>query len=261
MSMKTRGVMSRRNFMKLSAAAAAATTVGGSSRVLYALVTGKESAESRAIRNQFSACDMCFNKCGLIARVENGVVKKLDPNPKSLKSRGMLCARGNAGVKQLYDPDRLKYPLLRKGKRGEGKWQRLSWDQALDHAADPAPADIPMVDDELEGQATGRAARAAMTDPVGLVAPQMPVEGDVHPLDLGQERRRGGRRTLAIEQDRIAPLHRAKAVAGLEIAHPSPCGRALFNEITPGVVLRFLLHQPVIHNARDTTRRHRPQMI
>ena len=48
----------------------------------------------------------------------------------------MLCARGNAGVRQLYDPDRLKYPLLRKGGRGEGKWQRLSWDQALDHAAE-----------------------------------------------------------------------------------------------------------------------------
>ena len=79
---------------------------------------------------------MCFNKCGLIARVEDGVVKKLDPNPNSLKSRGMLCARGNAGIKQLYDPDRLKYPLLRKGERGEGRWQRLSWDEALDLAAE-----------------------------------------------------------------------------------------------------------------------------
>lgn len=79
---------------------------------------------------------MCFNNCGLIARVEGGFVKKLDPNPKSLKSRGMLCARGNAGIKQLYDPDRLKYPLLRKGARGEGKWQRLSWDAAMDHAAE-----------------------------------------------------------------------------------------------------------------------------
>ena len=136
MPIKTKGMMSRRSFMKLSAAAAAATTVGGSSRILYALVSGKEATESNRIRNQFSACDMCFNKCGLIARVEDGVVKKLDPNPKSLKSRGMLCARGNAGVKQLYDPDRLKYPLLRKGQRGEGKWQRLSWDQALDYAAE-----------------------------------------------------------------------------------------------------------------------------
>ena len=79
---------------------------------------------------------MCLNKCGLIARVEKGVVRKLDPHPQFLKSRGMLCAKGNAGIKQLYDPDRLKYPLLRKGVRGEGRWQRLSWPQALDLAAE-----------------------------------------------------------------------------------------------------------------------------
>ena len=122
--------------MKLSGAAAAAATIGGPPRVLHALVSGKTDRGLTAIQNKFSACDMCFNKCGLIARVEDGVIKKLDPNPKSLKSRGMLCARGNAGVRQLYDPDRLKYPLLRKGARGEGKWQRLTWDQALDHAAE-----------------------------------------------------------------------------------------------------------------------------
>ena len=136
MSAKSNGKLTRRNFMKLSGAAAVAAATGGPRQVLYALVSGKQGAEENQIRNQFSACDMCFNKCGLIARVEGGVVKKLDPNPKSLKSRGMLCARGNAGVKQLYDPDRLKYPLLRKGARGEGKWQRLTWDQALDHAAE-----------------------------------------------------------------------------------------------------------------------------
>jgi thiosulfate reductase/polysulfide reductase chain A len=136
MSAKINHAMSRRRFMKLSAAAAAATSVQGPTRILHALVSGKKEAQRSPLRDRFSACDMCFNKCGLIARVENGVVKKLDPNPKSLKSHGMLCARGNAGVQQLYDPDRLKYPLLRKGQRGEGKWQRLNWDQALDHAAE-----------------------------------------------------------------------------------------------------------------------------
>ena len=129
--------MSRRKFLKLSGGLAAAAAVTGSpSRVLYALTKEAGPESANAIRKVFSACDMCFNKCGLIARVENNVVQKLDPNPKSIKSRGMLCARGNAGVKQLYDPDRLKYPLLRKGVRGEGKWQRLSWEQALDHAAE-----------------------------------------------------------------------------------------------------------------------------
>jgi len=129
--------MSRRKFLQLSGGFAAATAVAGSPcRVLYALTKGEGPQNAEKIREVFSACDMCFNKCGLIAHVENNVVKKLDPNPKSIKSRGMLCARGNAGVKQLYDPDRLKYPLLRKGARGDGKWQRLNWDQALDHAAE-----------------------------------------------------------------------------------------------------------------------------
>jgi len=77
-----------------------------------------------------------MNKCGLIAEVKSGVITKLDPNPKFLKSRGMLCARGNAGINRLYDPDRLKYPLLRQGKRGEGKWKRLAWDDALDLLAE-----------------------------------------------------------------------------------------------------------------------------
>ncbi len=121
--------------MKLVGGAAAVASLGGRKRILHALVPNKETEQMGQIREVFSACDMCFNKCGLIARVENGVVKKLGPNPKYIKSRGMLCARGNAGIKQLYDPDRLKYPLLRTGRRGEGKWKRLSWDQALDYAA------------------------------------------------------------------------------------------------------------------------------
>jgi thiosulfate reductase/polysulfide reductase chain A len=136
MTAKVIGAISRRGFMKLSGVSAAIATTFGPSRVLHALGAEAEETAENQIRDVFTACDMCFNKCGLIARVENGVVRKLDPNPKSLKSRGMLCARGNAGVQQLYDPDRLKYPLLRKGERGEGKWQRLSWDQALDLAAE-----------------------------------------------------------------------------------------------------------------------------
>lgn len=132
---KVRGI-SRRSFLKLTGAATAAAAVGGHSRVLRALVPAGEEIKKDKVQKAFSACDMCFNKCGLVARVQDGVVQKLDPNPNFLKSRGMLCARGNAGIQQLYDPDRLKYPLLRKGNRGAGKWQRLSWDQALDLAAE-----------------------------------------------------------------------------------------------------------------------------
>ena len=75
-------------------------------------------------------CEMCVNKCAALARVENGVVTKLNPNPRFPKSKNMLCARGNAGIQALYDPDRLKYPMIRIGKKGEGKFKRVTWDEA-----------------------------------------------------------------------------------------------------------------------------------
>jgi len=134
MSANYNGHITRRQFLQFSGMAAAATL--GGPRILHALVPSKGSFTQDQVLRLPSICDMCLNKCGLIARVEKGVIKKLDPHPQFLKSRGMLCARGNAGIKQLYDPDRLKYPLLRKGARGEGRWQRLSWTQALDLATE-----------------------------------------------------------------------------------------------------------------------------
>lgn len=129
--------LSRRGFLRASATAAATAAGVGSlaGRPTEAQAMGRPAQEG-PVTDHYTACDMCFNRCGMIARVQNGRVVKLDPNPKFLKSRGMICARGNAAVAQLYDPDRLKTPLLRKGARGEGKWQRLTWDQALDHCAE-----------------------------------------------------------------------------------------------------------------------------
>ena len=77
-------------------------------------------------------CEMCVNKCAALARVEDGVVTKLNPNPMFPKSRNMLCARGNAGIQALYDPDRLKYPMIRIGEKGEGKFKRVTWDEAYE---------------------------------------------------------------------------------------------------------------------------------
>ncbi len=122
--------LSRRDFFKASGLAVGGGLLGG-----LAPSVAKAAVPDSKWESHFSACDMCFNKCGLVARVRDGVVTKLDPNPKFLKSRGMLCARGNAGIAQLYDPDRLKHPLIRVGDRGEGKWQRIPWDEALDMAA------------------------------------------------------------------------------------------------------------------------------
>ena len=132
----TRKCLSRRGFLQASAAVAATAAGVPGLKSLVSTAHAKGSAPQAPISSHYTVCDMCFNRCGMIARVQNGRVVKLDPNPKFLKSRGMICARGNAAIEQLYDPDRLKTPLLRKGERGAGSWQTLTWDQALDHIAE-----------------------------------------------------------------------------------------------------------------------------
>src|SRR5512138_1928636 len=82
-----------------------------------------------------SICDNCVNKCGIVAHVAAGRIVKLEPNPHFPKSRAMLCAKGNAGVKTVYDRDRLRHPLIRVGERGSGQWRKATWDEALDYTA------------------------------------------------------------------------------------------------------------------------------
>jgi len=77
-------------------------------------------------------CEMCFWRCQLVGKVRDGRLMKLEGNPKSIDNGTAICARGNAGVKLLYDVDRLKYPMKNVGKRGAPKWKRISWKEALD---------------------------------------------------------------------------------------------------------------------------------
>lgn len=81
-------------------------------------------------------CEICFWKCGVLAHVKDGRVTKLVGNPDHPLSRGRLCPRGTGGTGLLYDPDRLKKPLIRRGARGEERFEEVSWDVALDHIAE-----------------------------------------------------------------------------------------------------------------------------
>ena len=80
-------------------------------------------------------CQLCSTVCGIIGHVKDGRLIKIEGNPNDPNSRGYVCARGHAGLNHLYHPERLLYPLKRIGKRGEGKWKRISWDEALDEIA------------------------------------------------------------------------------------------------------------------------------
>jgi len=129
---------SRRKFLQGTVAMSivGGTTIGSLSilaaenhqRKKYTVTT--KTGVDKNINEVATLCEMCVNKCAAVARVEDGVVTKLDPNPRFPKSRNMLCPRGNAGIQALYDPDRLKYPMIRVGKKGEGKFKQVSWEEA-----------------------------------------------------------------------------------------------------------------------------------
>ena len=85
--------------------------------------------EERTVK---TVCSICYSTCGVLARVKDGKVVEIKGDPDHPNNRGSLCPKGLAGIELLYHPDRLNYPLKRAGKRGEGKWQRISWDEALD---------------------------------------------------------------------------------------------------------------------------------
>ena len=83
---------------------------------------------------------ICFNceaACGLVAVVEKDTnkIRRFEGNPEHPGSRGRNCAKGPATLNQVTDPERIRYPLKRVGKRGEGKWERVSWDEVLDDIA------------------------------------------------------------------------------------------------------------------------------
>src|SRR4029078_2616798 len=78
-------------------------------------------------------CFNCESACGLLSYVdkEKMDVRKVEGNPRHPGSRGRTCAKGVVTPNQLEDPDRILYPLRRKGARGAGEWERVTWDEAL----------------------------------------------------------------------------------------------------------------------------------
>jgi len=130
--------LTRRKFVTLSAASVGAITLGGRADALKAPWAVPQKWYEGEIKTVYSYCENCFWKCGITVKVAGGKVRKIDGQKDNPKSRGRLCPRGQAGVAQLYDPDRLKRPLIRVegSKRGEGKYREASWEEALSYIAE-----------------------------------------------------------------------------------------------------------------------------
>lgn len=142
--------MSRSRFLRLAALAPGAllparaasagepspdtTTPGGlalrAGGVDYSPATGMER------RSVPSACWQCTSRCAIVGHLEGGRLVKIEGHPEMLSTGGRICARGQAGINQVYHPDRVLHPLLRVGRRGEGRWRRISWSEALDLLVD-----------------------------------------------------------------------------------------------------------------------------
>jgi anaerobic selenocysteine-containing dehydrogenase len=82
-----------------------------------------------------SHCRMCHGGCGVLVYVKNGQVAKIAGDPDCPINHGTLCSKGLAAHQLVYHPDRLTYPVRRIGAKASGKWERISWDEALDTVA------------------------------------------------------------------------------------------------------------------------------
>lgn len=90
----------------------------------------------RNVERVHGMCQLCSTVCGITGIVKSGRIIKVEGNPNDPNSQGRLCARGQSALNHMYHPERLLHPLRRVGKRGEGKWKRISWDEALTELAD-----------------------------------------------------------------------------------------------------------------------------
>lgn len=125
---------SRRDFLKTTAAVGAVSALF--SEGLVSSANAAEAAKNRSeIKIVKTNCRACTHNCGILAHVKDGRVIKLEGNPEHPMSKGAVCAKGLAGIQALYNPNRNKYPMKRVGARGENKWQRITWDEALDELA------------------------------------------------------------------------------------------------------------------------------
>jgi len=172
----------RRTFLKLSMALAgtvaaepvfrAGLSGPGTAAAAPLPVTGEipPDAVETAADILYSVCQMCHSRCGIRAKVKEGILLKIDGNPYHPNQRdvdennvadrlaysadpathfdelGRVCLKGQAGVQTVYDPYRIQGPLKRTGPRGSGQWTKITWAQAFSEIATRINTLIPVAD-------------------------------------------------------------------------------------------------------------------
>lgn len=123
--------INRRDFLKMGGGAGVAIALGGGFWKWSQFPVAEKPNAPGVEKWVPTVCGQCMGGCGILVRVIDGWAVNIAGNPLHPVNRGTLCPKGIAGLQGLYDPDRIRTPLKRIGKRGEGRWQPISWVEAL----------------------------------------------------------------------------------------------------------------------------------
>lgn len=126
--------ISRRSLLKLGLAATGSALIS-SKLESTGKAHGQTAPGKKGLKIIPSMCQQCSTVCGILGYVQDGRLIKIEGNPEDWNNRGRVCAKGQAGLLNVYHPERLLYPLRRVGARGEGKWKRIGWEEALTEIA------------------------------------------------------------------------------------------------------------------------------
>ncbi|QYN43070.1 DMSO/selenate family reductase complex A subunit [Gilliamella sp. ESL0443] len=146
---KSENKITRRDFLQKSLAIGGVAAVANNLQLPFAYATSETNHDKALIPNPtndekifYSACLVnCGSRCPLKVHVKNDIITKISSedginDPIFGQHQIRPCLRGRAVRWRTYDPERLKYPMVRIGKRGEGKFKRISWDEAINLLAD-----------------------------------------------------------------------------------------------------------------------------
>jgi len=127
--------ITRRNFLKIATLGAGATILAGCANprrwvTLEPYVRPPEEQLAGVATWYASACRMCPAGCGIIVRIMNGRALKIEGNPEHPLNQGKLCARGQAGLQLLYNPDRLNTPVTQSS-RGSHQFKAIAWEEGI----------------------------------------------------------------------------------------------------------------------------------
>ena len=123
--------LNRRDFLKMGGGAGVTIALGGGFWKWSQFPPVEKTNAPGGERWVPTVCAQCMGGCGVLVRVIDGWATNIIGNSLHPVNRGTLCPKGIAGLQALYDPDRIRSPLKRAGRRGEGRWQPISWDEAL----------------------------------------------------------------------------------------------------------------------------------